>query len=107
MPEGVPPCNVPSGARSASGWSSPTEFVHPQGLVESHGSPPYGMQDFVPLYDQGMLWGEPHLDDAIARLRDLRANYDRWFRTSREHRNVINNRYSLERRVAQVQAALR
>jgi hypothetical protein len=90
-----------------TGWSSPVEFVHPQGLVEASTSPTFGMQEFVPFYDQTMNWGEPRLDDAIAKLRDLRANYDRWFRTSREHRNVINNRYSLERRVAQLQAALR
>jgi glycosyltransferase involved in cell wall biosynthesis len=90
-----------------TGWSSPVEFVHPQGLVASSTSPTYGMQDFVPFYDQSMNWGEPHLDDAIAKLRDLRTNYDRWLRTSREHRNVINNRYSLDRRIEQLQAALR
>ena len=90
-----------------TGWSSPVEFVHPQGLVEASLSPTFGMQDFVPFYDQSMNWGEPRLDDAIAKLRDLRANYDRWLRTSREHRNVINNRYSLERRIEQAQAALR
>jgi hypothetical protein len=90
-----------------TGWSSPVEFVHPQGLVEASTSPTFGMQEFVPLYDQTMNWGEPQLDDAIAKLRDLKANYERWNRTSREHRNVINNRYSLERRVAQLQAALR
>lgn len=90
-----------------TGWSSPVEFVHPQGLVAASTSPTFGMQDFVPFYDQSMNWGEPQLDDAIARLRDLRGNYERWFRTSREHRNVINNRYSLERRVEQLQAALR
>lgn len=87
-------------------WSSPVEFVHPQGLVAASTSPVYGMSDFVPFYDQGMNWGEPRLDDAITKLRDLRANYDRWSRTSREHRNVMNNRYSLERRIEQLQAAL-
>ena len=89
-----------------TGWSSPVEFVHEQGLVRANLSPTYGMKDFVPFYDMGMNWGEPQLDDAIAKLRDLRENYPRWLKTSREHRNVINNRYSLERRVEQLQRAL-
>ncbi len=89
-----------------TGWSSPVEFVHPQGLVRANLSPTYGMKDFVPFYDTAMNWAEPHLDDAIAKLRDLRENYPRWLKTSREHRNVINNRYSLDRRIEQIQRAL-
>jgi glycosyltransferase involved in cell wall biosynthesis len=89
-----------------TGWSSPVEFVHEQGLVKTNLSPTYGMKDFVPFYDQAMNWGEPQLDDAIAKLRDLRENYPRWLKTSREHRNVVNNRYSLERRIDQLQRAL-
>jgi len=87
-------------------WSAPVEFVHPQGLVPATLSPTHGMTEFAPFYDIGMNWAEPRLDDAIERMRDLKANYGRWFRTSREHRNVINNRYSLERRIAQVRQAL-
>ena len=90
-----------------TGWSAPMEYLHPQGLVAASTSPVFGMKDAGPGYDQSMNWGEPHLDDAIARLRDLRTDYDRWLRASREHRNVINNRYSLERRIEQLQAALR
>jgi hypothetical protein len=89
-----------------TGWSAPVEFVHEQGLVKSSLSPTYGMQDFVPFYDVGMNWGEPALDDAIAKMRDLHDNYGRWFRTAREHRNVIGNRYSLENRVEQIKRAL-
>ena len=89
-----------------TGWSAPVEFVHEQGLVKSSLSPTYGMEEFVPFYDMGMNWGEPALDDAIAKLRDLRENYARWFRTAREHRNVISNRYSLERRIEQLKQAL-
>jgi len=89
-----------------TGWSAPCEFVHEQGLVKSSLSPAYGMEEFVPYYDMGMNWGEPQLDDAIGKLRDLHANYARWFKTSREHRNVINNRYSLDRRIEQLRKAL-
>ena len=89
-----------------TGWSAPCEFVHEQGLLKSSLSPAYGMEEFVPYYDMGMNWGEPQLDDAIAKLRDLHANYARWFKTSREHRNVINNRYSMDRRIEQVRKAL-
>ena len=89
-----------------TGWSAPVEFVHEQGLVKSSVSPTYGMEEFVPYYDVGMNWGEPALDDAIAKLRDLHDNYGRWFRTAREHRNVIGNRYSLDRRIEQIQRAL-
>lgn len=89
-----------------TGWSAPCEFVHEQGLLKSSLSPAYGMEEFVPYYDMGMNWGEPQLDDAIAKLRDLHANYARWFKTSREQRNVINNRYSMDRRIEQVRKAL-
>lgn len=89
-----------------TGWSSPTEFVHPQGLVKSSQSPIYGMDEFVPYYDMAMNWGEPQLDDAIAKMRDAYANFGAWFRKSREHRNIINNRYSMDRRLEQLRAAL-
>ena len=88
------------------GWSAPCEFVHDQGLLKSSLSPAYGMEEFVPYYDMGMNWGEPQLDDAIAKLWNLHTNYARWFKTGREHRNVINNRYSMDRRIEQVRKAL-
>lgn len=87
-------------------WSSPCEFVHRQGLVASNLSPIYGMEEFVPFYDMGMNWAEPHLDDAIAKMRDAYSNYAGWFRASREHRNIVNNRYSMERRLEMLRSAL-
>lgn len=89
-----------------TGWSAPVEFVHEQGLVNYNLAPTYGMEEFVPFYDMSMNWAEPHLDDAVHKLRDLYANYDTWIRNSRGHRNVINNRYSLERRVEQARSAV-
>lgn len=89
-----------------TGWSAPTEFVHEQGLLKYNLSPIYGMDDFVPFYDIGMNWAEPHLDDAVARLRDLYANYAEWTRNSLAQRELVNDRFSLERRVEQVRAAI-
>jgi hypothetical protein len=89
-----------------TGWSAANEFVHEQGQVKYNLAPVYGMEDFVPIYDMSMNWAEPHLDDAIGKLRDLYANYDAWSANSRSHRNVINNRYSLARRVLQVRSAV-
>ena len=89
-----------------TGWSAPTEFVHQQGLLKYNLSPIYGMEDFVPYYDIGMNWAEPHLDDAVAKLRDLYANYGQWTRNSLAQRDVINDRYSLQRRVEQVRSAI-
>lgn len=89
-----------------TGWSSPVEFVHPQGLVRHNLSPVFGMEEFVPFYDIGMRWAEPHLDDAVDRLRDLHANYDRWTVNSIAQRKQVNEQYAMERRVAQLKTAL-
>lgn len=105
---GLPPWEATLAGRPVvhTDWSSPTEFLHPQGRVACHLAPVYGMGEFVPFYDAGMNWAEPHLDDAIARLRDLRANYGRWSDTARGHREDTLLRFSLEARIAQLQAAL-
>ncbi len=89
-----------------TGWSSPNEFVHPQGQLKYSMSPVFGMEEFVSFYDMGMNWAEPHLDDAVAKLRDVHSNYAAWTRNSLAHREAINDRYSLERRIGQVKAAL-
>jgi hypothetical protein len=85
-----------------TGWSAPNEFVHEQGQVKYNLSPVYGMDDFVPFYDIGMNWAEPHLDDAIAKLRDVYGNYSAWTRNSLSHRQAICERYSLDRRVQRI-----
>ena len=90
-----------------TGWSAPNEFVHEQGQVRCNLSPVYGMEEFSQFYDTGMNWAEPHLDDAIDKMRDLQANYAIWTRNSRAQRNVINNRYSMQRRIEQLRVALR
>jgi len=89
-----------------TGWSSPAEFVHEWGQVKYNLSPVYGMDEFVPFYNAGMNWAEPHLDDAIGKLRDLYANYDAWARNAVIHREAINDRYSLARRVEQLKSAI-
>jgi glycosyltransferase involved in cell wall biosynthesis len=88
-------------------WSAPNEFVHEQGRVRCNLTPVYGMREFSDFYDSGMNWAEPHLDDAVARMRDLRDNYATWTRNSRSQRDVMNNRYSLARRLEQLKTALR
>jgi hypothetical protein len=40
-------------------------------------------------------------------MRDLRDNYATWTRNSRSQRDVMNNRYSLARRLEQLKTALR
>jgi hypothetical protein len=87
-------------------WSSPTEFVHPQGLVRSHLAPVYGMEDFVTYYDIGMRWAEPELGHAIELLGNVRATLPAWRERARAHRDELLGRYSLQRRISQLQAAL-
>jgi hypothetical protein len=87
-------------------YSSPTEFVHAQGLVRSHLAPVYGMQDFVSFYDIGMRWGEPDLDRAATLLRDLRARAPRWREQAAAHRLDLLQRYSLARRIGELEGAL-
>lgn len=87
-------------------WSTPAEFVHPQGLVRSHPTPVSGMEDFVPYYDLGMNWAQPQLDDAMARLRDLRVHRDAWRDTALAHRDDIRRRYSLAHCLGKLPAAL-
>jgi len=89
-----------------TGWSSPTEFVHRQGQLSYNLSPVYGMEDFVRFYDMGMNWAEPHLDDAVAKLRDLHANYAAWTRNSLAQRQLASDKFSLDRRVEQIKAAI-
>jgi glycosyltransferase involved in cell wall biosynthesis len=87
-------------------YSSPTEFVHPQGLVRSHLTPVYGMQDFANFYDIGMCWGEPDLDRAATLLRDLKARSGYWREQAAAHRLALQERYSLPRRLEALEAAL-
>lgn len=87
-------------------WSSPVEFVHPQGHVRSHPAPVYGMEDFVSFYDIGMRWAEPEMDHAIEQLRAVRADLPAWRERADAHRSALLERYSMARRIAQVQAAL-
>ena len=89
-----------------TGWSSPVEFVHRQGQLKFNLSPVYGMEDFVRFYDMGMNWAEPHLDDAVAKMQDLHANYNAWTRNSLAQRQLVNDKFSLERRVEQLKAAI-
>lgn len=105
---GLPPWEATLAGRPVvhTDWSSPREFLHPQGRVACNLAPVYGMNEFVPFYDAGMNWAEPHLDDAIAKLRALRSNYAAWREAARGHREEILARYSLEARIAQLQAAL-
>ncbi len=87
-------------------WSSPVEFVHPQGQVRCHLAPVYGMEDFVSYYDIGMRWAEPELDHAIELLRAVRSDLPAWRERARAHRGELLARYSMDRRIAQLQAAL-
>ncbi|MEO8160202.1 MAG: hypothetical protein ABI588_02190 [Arenimonas sp.] len=105
---GLPPWEATLAGRPVvhTGWSAPTEFVHPQGLVAHNLAPVYGMAEFVRFYDSSMNWADAHLDDAIAKLRALRRDYAGWSETARVHRETILARYSLQARVAQLQAAL-
>jgi hypothetical protein len=82
------------------------EFVHPQGQVACNLTPVYGMTEFVPYYDNTMQWAEPHLDDAVDKLRALRRDYAGWSATAAAHRKTILARYSPQARLQQLQAAL-
>lgn len=105
---GLPPWEATLAGKPVihTGWSASNEFVHEQGQVKYNLSPVYGMEEFVPFYDMSMNWAEPHLDDAVDKLRDLYANYASWTRTSLAHREVINQRFSLARRVEQIRNAI-
>jgi hypothetical protein len=87
-------------------WSAPMEFVHPQGQVACNLTPVYGMTEFVPYYDNTMQWAEPHLDDAVGKLRALRRDYAAWRANAAAHREVVLARYSPQARLRQLQAAL-
>lgn len=89
-----------------TGWSSPMEYLHAQGLVRHNMAPVYGMEDFAPYYHIGMNWAEPHLDDAVAKLRDLYASHEKWANTALEHREKTLERFSLSRRVQIIERAL-
>lgn len=105
---GLPPWEATLAGKPVihTGWSAPTEFIHPQGLVRCNLSPVYGMEEFVPFYDMGMNWAEPHLDDAVEKLRHLHANYRQWTQASLVHRDAVNEQFSLARRVQQLQQAM-
>jgi glycosyltransferase involved in cell wall biosynthesis len=105
---GLPPWEATLAGRPVihTAWSAPVEFVHPQGLVACNLAPVYGMNEFVSFYEAGMNWADPHLDDAIEKLRALRRDYPAWLETARAHRDTVLQRYSLEARIAQLQAAL-
>lgn len=105
---GLPPWEATLAGRPVvhTDWSAPTEFLHPQGRVACNLAPVYGMGEFVPFYDSGMNWAEPHLDDAIAKLRALRSDYPGWSATARSHREEVLARYSLQARISALQAAL-
>ncbi|CAN5146342.1 hypothetical protein BH11PSE14_BH11PSE14_17120 [soil metagenome] len=87
-------------------WSAPTEFVHPQGLVRCSLSPVFGMEDFVPYYDIGMRWAEPHLDHAITLMRASRDDFAGWRSRAQIHREDLLERYSPAARQAALDAAL-
>ena len=87
-------------------WSSPVEFVHPQGQVRCHLAPVYGMEDFVSYYDIGMRWAEPELGHAIELLRTVRTDLPEWRAHAGAHRVALLARYSMDRRIAGLQAAL-
>jgi glycosyltransferase involved in cell wall biosynthesis len=105
---GLPPWEATLAARPVihTAWSAPMEFVHAQGQVACHLSPVYGMAEFVPFYDNSMQWAEPHLDDAVHKLRALRHDYAAWSATAATHRETVLARYSPRARLAQLQAAL-
>jgi glycosyltransferase involved in cell wall biosynthesis len=105
---GLPPWEATLAGRPVvhTAWSAPMEFVHPQGQVACNLAPVYGMNEFVPFYDNGMNWAEPHLDDAVARLRALRSDYAQWSANAQAHREQVLARYTLDARLAQLRAAL-
>jgi hypothetical protein len=89
-----------------TGWSSPNEFVAAHGQLRHNLAPVYGMTDFAPFYDTGMRWADPHLDDAVDKLRDLHTNYSAWAQRARSHRDGLLDRYGLPARLAQLRQAL-
>jgi len=89
-----------------TGWSTPAEFVHPQGLVSSHPTPAAGMEEFAPFYAPGMNWAQPRVDDAIARMRDLRAHAADWRANALAHRGDLQSRYSMPHCLRNLQVAL-
>jgi glycosyltransferase involved in cell wall biosynthesis len=89
-----------------TGWSAPLEFLHPQGLVRSNLAPTYGMEQFVPFYDIGMRWADPHLDHAVEQLRALREDQAAWRDRAATQREQVMRRYSLDARIAQLRTAL-
>jgi hypothetical protein len=105
---GLPPWEATLAGRPVihTAWSAPMEFVHAQGQVACNLAPVYGMTEFGSFYDSAMNWAEPHLDDAIAKLRALRSDYAHWSETAQAHREEILVRYSPQARLAQLQAAL-
>jgi len=105
---GLPPWEATLAGRPVvhTAWSAPMEFVHSQGQVACNLAPVYGMAEFVPFYDNSMQWAEPHLDEAVAKLRAMRRDYESWDRNARAHRDTVLARYSPQARLQQLQAAL-
>ena len=87
-------------------WSAPMEFVHAQGQVACELAPVSGMAGFVPFYEEDMRWADANVEDAVVKLRALRANYGEWTEVARAHREAMLARYSLDARIAQLDAAL-
>jgi hypothetical protein len=89
-----------------TGWSAPNEFVSARGQLRYNLAPVYGMTHVVPFYDTGMSWAEPHLDDAVDKLRDLHAHYGDWVRDAQAQRESLLERYSPAARQARLERAL-
>jgi glycosyltransferase involved in cell wall biosynthesis len=90
-------------------YSAPNEFVHPHGLVSCNLSPVYGMEQFVPFFDTSMMWGEPHLDDAIDRMRMIFRDSEfrtKWREDAKKHAIYLQEKHSEENMAKIVALAL-
>jgi hypothetical protein len=64
------------------------------------------MTEAIPFYDARLSWAEPHLDDAVDKLRDLHANCGDWSRDAQMQRSGLLERYSPAARQAMLKRAL-
>lgn len=108
---GLPPWEAAIAAKPVivTGWSAPAEWLGPDYpfLVKYNMSPVSGVDPRVsPFFNASMNWAEPHLDDAIDKMRYVFNNYSSACDTALEKSSEILQKFNTEDTLKSIKASL-
>lgn len=83
-----------------TGWSGHMDYLQKESssiIAYALGEIPAEVIQSTNFFEQGMQWAYPNIEDAIAKMRDMRDNYATWKAAAMDFSKVMMTRYEKEK----------